>query len=73
MHAFAKAFKLQPGLIDIHVLTEKGTDTLVGISMWEDEDSINRAMKRVESQPANSTPVETLRPNPPVVRQFFEI
>ena len=73
MHAFADSLRDQPGILRIHVLKEKEGKTLVGISMWEDENAFNEAMKKIASQPANSGKVEALRPNPPVIRQFYEI
>jgi heme-degrading monooxygenase HmoA len=73
MHSFADSLRKHPGLQRIQVLKEKDGKTLVGISMWDDEASFNEAMKKIASQPANSGKAETLRPNPPVVRQFYEI
>ena len=75
MHAFAVILKKQPGLQRAHLLKEKDGTTLVGISMWDDENSFNEAMKNIEAEQANNPPPsrEGLRPNPPVIRQFYEI
>jgi heme-degrading monooxygenase HmoA len=73
MHAFAESLRGEPGLQRIHLLKEKDGKTLVGISMWDDEASFNEAMKKIATQRANAGKAEALRPNPPVVRQFYEI
>ena len=72
MRAFAEAIKNQPGIIRVHVLSEKGVNALVGISMWTDEESFNNAMSTV-TVPAHSTQQDYLRSDPPLVRQFIEI
>jgi len=71
MHAFAEAMKKQPGIIGVHVLSEIGTNVLVGISMWSDEESFNNAMSAV-STPSHD-PTADSRSEPPLVRQFVEI
>jgi heme-degrading monooxygenase HmoA len=73
MRAFGEFLRQQPGLIQTHVLAEKDGGTLLGISMWENEESFNQAMKNLELRHPTSGSAEGLRPNPPVVRQFFEI
>jgi heme-degrading monooxygenase HmoA len=73
MRTFAEFMRQQPGLIQTHVLTEKEGNTLLGISMWESVESFNQAMKNLELRRPTSGSAEVLRPNPPVVRQFFEI
>ena len=73
MHAFAEALRTQPGLQRIHVLKEKEGNTLLGISMWDNEELFDQAMKNVATRPANSAKNGSLRPNPPVVRQFYEV
>jgi heme-degrading monooxygenase HmoA len=72
MRAFAEAIKNQPGIIGVHVLSEKGTNALVGMSMWTDEESFNNAMSTM-SVPAHSPQADSLRSDPPMVRQFIEI
>jgi len=72
MRSFAEVIKNQPGIIGVHVLSEKGTNALVGISMWTDEESFNSAMSAV-SVSDRSPPADSLRSDPPLVRQFTEI
>jgi heme-degrading monooxygenase HmoA len=72
MRTFSEAIKNQPGIIGVHVLSEKGTDALVGMSMWTDEESFNNAISAV-TVPAHSQQADSLRTNPPLVRQFIEI
>jgi len=72
MRAFAEAIKNQPGIIRVHVLSEIGTNALVGISMWIDEESFNNAMSAVRV-PAHAPAADSLRSDVPLVRQFVEI
>ena len=72
MRSFAETIKNQPGIIGVHVLSEKGTDVLVGISMWTDEESFDNAMSAVNVSD-HSPPSDSLRSDPPLVRQFVEI
>jgi len=72
MPEFAKSLENSSGLVGVHVLSEKGGTTLVGISMWDDEDSFNRAMARI-SHKEPTVPIETLRKDPPIVRKFLEV
>jgi heme-degrading monooxygenase HmoA len=67
MLAFADSLKKQPGLQRAHLLKEKDGKTLVGISMWDDENSFNEAMRTIEAQQAKNPPpsAEGLSPNPP--------
>jgi heme-degrading monooxygenase HmoA len=75
MQAFGGSLRKQPGLQRAHLLKEKDGKTLLGISMWDDETSFNEAMKNIEAQQAKNPPpsAEGLSPNPPVMRQFYEI
>jgi heme-degrading monooxygenase HmoA len=71
MRAFADSIKNQPGMIRVHVLSEVGSNQIVGISMWTDEESFNTAMSK--SSKTDPSPADSLRSDPPLVRQFVEI
>jgi len=73
MHDFAKSLEIAPDLLGIHVLSEIGGNTLLGISMWKDKESFDRAMANLAAGPSSASKSEALRENPPIARQFKEI
>ncbi len=72
MRSFGQALQGHPGLLGTHVLAEKGGHTLVGISMWTDETAFQQGMTNVQAAPPRSL-IESLRQEPPTMRQFVEI
>jgi len=70
---FAKTLRGSPGLLQVHVMQEKGGNTLRGISMWESEKAFDRGMDRANSAPSSATKLEAIRRSPPVIRQFVEV
>jgi heme-degrading monooxygenase HmoA len=70
MRNFAKSFENAPGLIGAHIMSEKGTSTLMGISIWLDEGSFNAAMAKIPVRPQAAAERKW---DPPVVRQFVEL
>ena len=72
MLSFAKALRDQPGLIRTFVLSESDGKTLVGVSMWSDEAAFQHGMANAKPTPPKY-PTETLRKDPPIVRQFKEV
>jgi heme-degrading monooxygenase HmoA len=68
MHRFAKSLEKSSGLLRVHVLSEIVGNALIGISMWEDEESFNRATEETALSPP-PTNQESLT----VVRQFVEV
>jgi heme-degrading monooxygenase HmoA len=69
MRNFAEALKPMPGFLNVFVLREEGTGALVGLSIWEDKESFERAMDKTSSLP----PKALLAKEPPKTRQFVEI
>jgi heme-degrading monooxygenase HmoA len=72
MRFLSDSIENQPGIIKVYVLSEIGTNALVGISMWTDEESFNNAMSAVNT-PSHEPTADSLRSEPPLIRQFVEI
>ncbi len=80
MQSFSKTFENAPGLLGVHILKERGDQsrTLIGISMWQDEEAFNRAMdsnrtpSSTSAQPRGAS-AEALIEHPTVVKQYVEV
>lgn len=70
MKNFGHSLESCPGLIQVHVMKEKGSSTLLGISMWESEDAFNSAMREVDVPP--KVPIKSIRKDIQS-RQFVDI
>lgn len=70
MRDLARLLENSPGLIAAHLMCEKGKTTLLGISMWENEEAFSSAMQKVNPPPTQA-PIETLRKDVRI-RQFLE-
>jgi quinol monooxygenase YgiN len=55
MRSFRNMLQSQPGLVKTFVFAEQGGQTLVGVSMWTNEDAYQRAMAAMLA-PSPSTP-----------------
>jgi heme-degrading monooxygenase HmoA len=73
MLQFSKTLQGSPGLVRVHVLKEKGGNTLLGISMWESEEAFNQGMAGASSTPASASKSGALQQSPAIVRQFVEV
>ena len=70
MRNFAKSLENSSGLIGAHLMSEKEKSTLMGISIWKDEESFNASMAKMSTR----APTQTERRwDAPVVRQFVEL
>ena len=69
MKAFADVLRSKPGLLNVYVLHEEGTENFAGLSIWTDKASFDSAMA---SLPALQSKV-TVTKHPPVVCQFTEV
>ena len=69
MKTFADALRLMPGLVNVFVLTEEGTENLIGLSIWTDQASFERGMASVPSLPDKVAVTK----QPPIVRHFTEV
>jgi len=70
MRNFAKCLENSSGLIGAHLMSEKGKSTLMGISIWKDEESFNASMAKMSTRSHTQT---ERRWDAPVVRQFVEL
>jgi Antibiotic biosynthesis monooxygenase len=70
MRNFAHSLESCPGLILVRVMREKGSSTLLGISIWKSEDAFNSAMLEVDVPP--KVPINTIRKDIQS-RQFVDI
>ena len=68
MKAFAEALRSKPGLVNVYVLREDGTENFVGLSIWADKASFDSGMASVLPLPSKVAVTK----HPPVVRQFKE-
>jgi heme-degrading monooxygenase HmoA len=73
MTAFKNSLLGSPGLLQIHVMKELEGGDLLGISMWENKESFDIAMDKMEPDPASAAKARVTREAPPIVRQFVEI
>jgi heme-degrading monooxygenase HmoA len=73
MQNFGKTLQGSPGLLRVHVMQEKDGNTLLGISMWENEEAFAQAMARANATPSGGSKSEAIRQSPPIVRKFIEV
>jgi len=72
MRAFRDILKTKHGFLNGALLSERGGTTLVGMSIWIDEASYEKAMASIQG-PRSQGPAEELREAPPLLRRFTEI
>jgi heme-degrading monooxygenase HmoA len=69
MKGFADFLRKMPGLVDVFVLREDETGSLVGLSIWSDKASFEKAM----AEPSNLPSKTAVTLKPPRVRRFSEL
>ena len=72
MRSFREVIQTKPGLVKTALLSEQGGTALVGLSMWTDETSYEKAMASIQG-PSPQRSAESLREAPPILRRFTEI
>jgi heme-degrading monooxygenase HmoA len=68
MRSFAEALRPMPGLVNVFVLREHETGSLVGLSIWQDMQSFDSAMAKMTTLPSKTAVTK----EPPKIRQFVE-
>lgn len=73
MTDFKNSLMGSKGLLQVHVVKEVNGAGLLGISMWENEDSFNRGMQAIASDSSSVAKNRALQETPTIVRKFIEI